>query len=157
MKEIILTQGYKTQVDDEDYDWLMQWNWCVLKNHHRFYASRGIYINNETIYMHHIIIKRMGLIVPNGYIRDHEDRNGLNNQRYNLRVVTFSINSFNKRIQSNNISGVRGVYFNKREMKWKVDITVDKKRIRLGTFNDFYDAVRIRKEAEICYYGKELI
>ena len=31
MKYIELTKGYRAIVDDEDFDWLNQWQWCVQR------------------------------------------------------------------------------------------------------------------------------
>ena len=32
MKYIELTKGYRAIVDDEDFDWLNQWQWCVQRD-----------------------------------------------------------------------------------------------------------------------------
>ena len=48
MKEIQLTQGYFTQVDDEDYEYLNQWKWhCNSYN----YAGRGITVETGNIHI----------------------------------------------------------------------------------------------------------
>jgi len=46
---------------------------------------------------------------------DHRDGNGLNNNIDNLRLVTQSVNSLNKKKQRNNQTGVTGVSFHKRD------------------------------------------
>jgi hypothetical protein len=60
----------------------------------------------------------------------------------------------NKGIISNNTSGATGVIWNKRLNKWQSRITVDKKDIYLGSYNNFEDAVKARKEAEEKYFGE---
>ena len=55
---------------------------------------------------------------------------------------------------SNNSSGYYGVYWGKRESKWIPTITVNKKRIYLGTFHDLDDAIQARRQAELKYYGR---
>ncbi len=57
MKEIQLTQGKVALVDNEDYDFLMQWKWCVKNMQGRFYACRGCVLNKKKIciYMHRLI------------------------------------------------------------------------------------------------------
>lgn len=49
MKEIPLSKRGKkhagkffAMVDDEDYDWLSQWNWTVYKSRNTHYAQRGV-------------------------------------------------------------------------------------------------------------------
>jgi hypothetical protein len=57
----------------------------------RVKGSRTIYartvIDGKTVYMHNMVLPPQG-----GLEADHEDRNGLNNQRYNLRRLTHSAN-----------------------------------------------------------------
>ena len=52
----------------------------------------------------------------------------------------------------NNTSGVKGVSWNKEKEAWDAYIGIHGKRIRLGRYAKFEDAVKIRKEAEEKYY-----
>ncbi len=97
MKEIKLTQGMTTKVDDEDYEWLSQWKWFAKESRGGYYAARSIRHGKqvETIRMHRVIKK-----TPKGMETDHSDMDTLNNQRYNLQDVTVSVNqqrAFEKR------------------------------------------------------------
>jgi len=51
MKLIPLTKGKFAMVDDEDYDFLMQWKWCAAKNRNTFYARRGVSIRKNGYYI----------------------------------------------------------------------------------------------------------
>ena len=89
-----------------------------------------------------------------GYIVDHINGNGLDNRRENLRIVTQQQNAFNRAIQTNNTSGHKGVSLVKRNNKWLARIGFNGKRIVLGTFDSYEEAVEARKIAEIKYYGE---
>jgi hypothetical protein len=45
-------------------------------------------------------------------------------------------------------SGVRGVYFNARDQKWRAVIGFQKKQIYLGTYSTVDEAAKARKRAE---------
>lgn len=90
MKTINLTQGFVTQVDDWNYDWLNQWKWCLSRDKNNFYAVR--WENGKYIAMHRLIMH-----TPEGMQIDHQDRDGLNNQEHNLRNATKSQNAKNKK------------------------------------------------------------
>jgi hypothetical protein len=79
---------------------------------------------------------------------DHCDGNPLNNRWKNLRDVTQRVNAQNRLINSNNKSGVRGVYWSQQNQKWKVQIGSKQNKKYLGVFDSFDDAVVARKQAE---------
>jgi hypothetical protein len=90
MQKIELVGGeHRALVDDADYEWLMNSRWWV----HRPKRSKTLYARTKSdgawLLMHRTI---MAPIMP-GMVIDHIDRNGLNNTRANLRVVTQSENA----------------------------------------------------------------
>ena len=76
MKRIPLSQGKYATVDDEDYDWLMTWNWHAKKDCKTYYAVTNIPMKHGggQFQMH-----RMLLLHPEGLEIDHENHNGLFN------------------------------------------------------------------------------
>ena len=63
MKEIKLTQGMVALVDDEDYEKLVKYKWCVRKGHSTYYTHRNAWNGkNHWVSMHREVlglIKRM--------------------------------------------------------------------------------------------------
>ena len=54
MKEIKLSQGKVTLVDDEDFEYLNQWKWCAMKGNSTFYVIRHtISIDSDIQNLHH--------------------------------------------------------------------------------------------------------
>ncbi len=147
MKEIILASGHITQVSDEDYDLLSQFNWFLVGRKGEYVARWG----PPNVYMHLVVLERMGLIIPENMEGDHIDRVKLNNQRDNLRIATASANSLNRGTRNDNSSGCKGVSFHRSIGKWIASITINKNRINLGTFQKYEDAVAARKQAEQRY------
>lgn len=144
---IELTQGRVAIVSAEDYEYLMQWEWSFQKSPHgnSGYAKRsdtaaeGDPICQSTL-MHRVIAQRMGLITDTAY--DHEDRNKLNNQRYNIRPATGSQNNVNCPIRRHNTSGYNGVSPFKAkgvEVGYEAYIHRGNKKVRLGYFYPFAD------------------
>jgi hypothetical protein len=99
--------------------------------------------------MHNVIMSFL-----EGYEIDHKDGDGLNNQRYNLRVTTHTQNMKNQRLRSNNTSGYKGVTWHKGAGKWYAQIQVDGKRTYLGLFTILEDAARAYDTAALEHYGE---
>lgn len=86
--------------------------------------------------------------LPIGEI-DHINHIRDDNRKVNLRVVSRLENHQNKKMDKRNSSGVQGVHWNKGLNKWMVRIGVNGNRKHLGYFENFEEAVKIRKQAEL--------
>ena len=62
------------------------------------------------------------------------------NRIENLREATTSQNNQNAKLRKDNISGVKGVSWNKIKKRWHAKIDVNKKRIQIGYFDDLEKA-----------------
>ncbi len=134
------TEPIYTTVDDEDFDWLNQWNWTIRRDEKSgvSYANRnerGIDGKQHRVHMHREIVN-----APDGYEVDHVDGDGLNNTRGNLRIVTRAENLRNRKTFKNSKSGFKGVLFNPANRRWIA-------RINLGTFDSSEEAARAYDEA----------
>ncbi|EDD9119389.1 HNH endonuclease [Salmonella enterica subsp. enterica serovar Infantis] len=85
---------------------------------------------------------------PNEQI-DHINHIRTDNRIVNLRKASNTENSRNASIGVNNTSGALGVWFEKRRKAWVAEIKVDRKKIHIGRFEKFSDAVAARKAAEV--------
>lgn len=129
MKLIKLTQGYYTKVDDEDYEWLNKFKWQVdIKTKDRMYA-RTTTPQPKSISMHRLILGLTGLKIWT----DHKDRDGLNNQRSNIRACTPSQNNWNKR-KHPNAKGSRYIGVRKEWNKFSSTIVHHGNSYYLGAF-----------------------
>ena len=59
----------------------------------------------------------------------------LDNRRENLRLCTPSQNLANMKKSSKSTSGIKGVSWSKRHRKWEAWVSVNGRRIFLGSFN----------------------
>lgn len=135
MKLIPLTQGLFSQVDDEDFEFLSQFNWCAAKDGKKYYAVRAgsrRNVKRVNLRMHCVIMKSKNI--------DHIDGNSLNNQKSNLRPATQSQNSVNVSKKKGCSSIYKGVYFNKPFQKWCAQIRINKKKTHIGYFSNEKDA-----------------
>lgn len=151
MKKIKLTQGKFALVDDEDFEELNKYKWSAQKGYKTFYASRGFRKSNgkmSTVKMHQVILGWPKTII------DHDDEDGLNNQRGNLRLSSKSTNAMNKGKPVNNTSGFKGVTWCKSSSKWKAQIMVNRKRKNLGYFPTKEEAYKAYCEAGKKYHGE---
>lgn len=148
MKQIQLTQGKTAIVDDADYEILMQYKWWALRSvlsDHIFYAMTRL--NGRITSMHVALMKS-----PKGFEVDHIDGDGLNNLRSNLRLVTKSQQRMNQKIYKNNHSGFKGVFAERG--RWRAVISVNKKLIHLGYFDEKLDAARHYNSAAQKHFGE---
>ena len=77
---------------------------------------------------------------------DHIDNNCLNNHITNLRWATNQENMRNMKCCRNSKSGVRGVYFETSQQKWRSVMMVDNKSIHIGYFKTIEEATDARKK-----------
>lgn len=88
-------------------------------------------------------------------IVDHKNRNTLDNRKQNLRNATKSQNCQNHNLRTDSTTGISGVNWHKKSNKWQVRINdKNNKRISLGIYSDFNEAVKVRLKAEKKYYGE---
>lgn len=112
-----------------------------------------IVINGEKFMAHRLAWLYMTKVWPTKEI-DHINRDRKDNRWVNLREASSSENSCNTAIRSDNTSGVKGVYWHKRKMKWVVQITANKSKQQLGHFDDFELAELVATEAREKLHGK---
>ena len=67
-------------------------------------------------------------------------------------VENTSLPTLTAKLSVNNKSGIKGVYWDKKNSKWRVQITFQGITHRLGSFDKLEDATEARKEAEEKYF-----
>lgn len=135
-------------VDDSDYDWLMQWNWHLLRIG---YAARSSRLSDGLDKRHMIYMHRALLDLGFGDKRqaDHINMIRLDNRRSNLRLSDNSLNRQNLGLRGGT-SRFRGVAWHKETNKWRAYISVNKKWIHLGLFDDEESAARASSFYRAC-------
>lgn len=100
MKEIAITKGLVTLVDDEDYTYLNRWHWSSSKSSYHYYAVRNE--RRKRIYMHRFLAQPV-----NGQQVHHIDGNTLNNQRGNLQCLAQKDNLKYRKVNKNSVTQKR--------------------------------------------------
>ena len=157
VREIPITKGYVTFVDECDYKQLMQWKWTASINKHTVYARRNSRKEKPgkctSIFMHRQILGAL----PSQYI-DHINGNGLDNRRCNIRICNQSLNLANQRPQSRQMySKFKGVSYCRRKgdiKKWYAYIKIKGERHFLGYYKKEEDAARAYNNAALRYFDE---
>src|ERR1017187_7988987 len=128
MKTIPLTKGYEALVDDADYERIVSMgSWYAHVDCRKdgsivaIYALRKESMTRRKLWMHRIVL---GIVDPH-IQTDHRNRNGLDNQRHNLRICDPTGNCQNRGRSHHNTSGFKGVSYNRRWGKWDASIKVN--------------------------------
>lgn len=142
-RHINLTNGGTARVSREDYAKISKYKWTSIQCQGLCYATARI--NGETIYMHKLITGTVGK-GRQVYV-DHRDRNGLHNERDNLRVCDNTRNQWN--------TGNKGVSWVSKSNKWWVRIRIGGgKRINGGYFTNEDEAGLRYNELALEHHGE---
>lgn len=151
-KFIYVGRGKVTIVDDEDYEYLSKYNWCVTPNGYvqRHKIASDSVEEKSHVYMHRSIMKP-----KNGNIVDHINRDRLDNRKENLRICTYSQNSCNKSVTKSNLtSKYKGVTYVKRLKHWQVQISNNLKTMYVGVFKTEKEAALAYNKAALKFHGE---
>jgi hypothetical protein len=136
-------KGDKFYFDLEDFDKIKNYSWSCNKEGYLMTSIEG-----KTYRMHRIIMNCSDSKI---WI-DHINHDVKDNRKSNLRIVNNMQNQMNAKLRSNNVSKCTGVHYHKDDNKWIATIQIDKKKVHLGAYEDYEDAVNARKQAENRYF-----
>lgn len=156
VKQIPLSQGKVALVDDEDFARVNAFKWSAVRmqignGKAHWYAKRCIRHDGTTF---SIFLHRFILGVPDGLHVDHEDGNGLNCQKANMRYASRVQNAWNTRPNKNSLSGFRGVAKSASPAGWRASIGVDGSKRIIGIFETAEQAARVFDVAARHYHGE---
>lgn len=137
--ELPLTQNKVALIDEEDFKRVFKFKWSAEKRKRTWYAIRKIVVGGKvkTQYLHQFLC-------PGNPLTDHEDGDGLNNQRWNLRPANRSQNGANSKKRLGCSSKFKGVTWYARDQNWKSQISLGGKNQHLGYFD-------LEKDAAVAY------
>lgn len=149
MKLIPLTHQKFAMVDDIDFEELSKYRWAAHRHKNGvWYAERTV--SGKVILMHRYILNP-----PDGMLVDHKDRDGLNNQRTNIRLATRGQNNANRRAAiTSQTSKFLGVAFEKDRQKWTARIRKNGIGYRLGSFQSEREAAMAYNSAAVKFHGE---
>ena len=144
VKLLVYLNGMILRYSDKEQGNHLKKGWNEVKGCINYYGYLVIRINGKNILKHRIIAYAfLGLDINNSKQQiDHIDRNKLNNNMNNLRIVTSQENMFNR-----NAKG-----YNKKGKKYQANIKINNKTIYLGTFDTEEEARNAYLEAKEKYH-----
>lgn len=155
MREIALTQGKKTLVDENDYEQLSGYRWCAWNNGRgRWYAVTRVATGLDSprqrnLYLHRLLMKATKQQV------DHVNGDGLDNRRVNLRLCTTAQNAANRGRREGTSSKYKGVCWAGDSVgKWKASVRENGKRKHLGYFTSQNEAAIAYNRAARVLHGE---
>lgn len=149
--------GYQFYIDEDDLNLVKPYCWHknrggYLRTLYDSYIDGSGKRHHKYIFMHNLIAKAHGYDCALEV--DHINGIRYDNRKQNLRTVTRAQNIENAKKYVTNKSGYKGVFFRAEWDRWEANITVNSKRLHLGVFKNYEDAVLARKAAEEKYFGQ---
>lgn len=140
----ITNQGEKFIIDTEDLNKVKDYCWYISAK--KYVTANQKDKSNKKVWLHRLVMD-----AHENEIVDHIDWDKSDNRKSNLRIATKSQNNTNIKRKSNNRSGYTGVKMAK-SGKYVAQITANKHRVHLGTFDTIQEAVEARRTAEKQYH-----
>lgn len=144
---IPLSKGKFAIVDEDDFERLSVYKWCVSA---RGYAVRNIFPNKiqKTEHMHKVIFGRDNTQV------DHINQDKLDNRKSNLRPCNHSQNGANSSLRKLNTTGYKGVVWDGSRNKYRAQITFNNKSMCIGRFETAIEAAKAYNRKAKEFWGE---
>jgi hypothetical protein len=152
MTQALPTYERLHQVFDYKDGHLVRKDTGLQTGHVHLYGYVKIRLDNKTYMEHRLIWKMFNKDFETGTL-DHINNNRSDNRIENLRIASRAENNRNAVLRKDNTSGVKGVNWNKRDMRWTASIMVDGKRKALGNFKDLALATEFVQLARDMVHG----
>ena len=120
MKKLYLSGNYEVLLDDEDYEIISKMSGWYIRKEKNHNAKTNYVTHDKFGRLHRYLLG----ITDRTILVDHLDRNGLNNQKKNLRVTTCSKNKRNSDTICKNRFNFNGITFEKAHgnRKWRIRV-----------------------------------
>lgn len=146
MVEVPLSQGYVALIDDDDAERVLAFKWWVTggKSRKGKRYAYGIVVDGDGA-RHQEMLHRFIMNAPKGLDVDHKDNNGLNCQKFNMRLATRAQNNQNKTRSARATLGFKGVartYGHFRTKPYRAQIKHNYKLHLLGHYETPEEAAR---------------
>src|SRR5262249_14509781 len=139
MIAIKLSRGQQSLIDDQDLGIVAPYKWYALHEpkNDSWYAYTRIRVGGKktSLSMHRLIMN-----AQKGEIIDHRDRNGLNNQRDNLRRCSHAENMRNRKKQRNGTLPYKGIRKNTNSNSFSAAIKAGGKILHIGSYQTQLEA-----------------
>lgn len=124
-----------------------------LLDSNRWWVDGSGYItlifNGKRTRLHRLIMGN-----PPGKKVDHRNRHKLDCRRRNLRITDNFGNARNSRFRSHNTSGFRGVHLCNCTGRWRAEIRVNSRGLKLGRFDSKEEAAQVYDAAARIHHGE---
>jgi hypothetical protein len=146
-------QRMEILIDTADWPLVEPYSWYAEKAKKTFYANTntGSWKNGKRGKRQRL----HALLFPEAQQVDHQDHNGLNCCRGNLRPSTHQQNNWNRtKNQKPTSCKYLGVSWDKTRQKFQAGIKINGKRIALGRFDSAEEAARVRDAKALELFGE---
>ncbi len=151
---IPLTRGQVAYVDECDAD-LAEHRWYANVSKQGRYSGATRKVQRKTVRMHRVVLERkLGRRIRKNRLPDHENGDVFDNQRSNLREVTYRQNCRNGSSAKGSSSKYRGVSWYTNRNKWVADLHINGKTKHLGYFRNEEDAARAWDQVAFAHFGE---
>lgn len=140
-----LSDGSMFTINTQDYENVKKYTW---RESSQGYIETSI--KSKRYFLHRVLLfglKRNADLKNN--VVDHINMDKRDNRRENLRIVTNSINQYNRKPRKDNTSGVTGISYLKRDNLYRAQF----KSKRINDFKTLDEAIKARKKAEEEFYN----
>jgi hypothetical protein len=145
--------GYHAIIDPEDVERVTAYRWRIIfcgRYHTYQYVHCRALQGTPLEYLHRFVLNATDRSV----LVDHENHNGLDCRKANLRLCTRAQNMQNRKPDAISTSAYKGVGWNKKAGKWRVRYRHNGRQYVVGYFADEHEAARAYDQAVIAIHGE---